>query len=285
MFWVKVNATSANLCVGFDVLGLALDISNLFSFEESNEFGFKGFEEEYCNTKNNMVYDSYCYVFEKLNKKPIPVIIGFKGDIPVSRGLGSSSSLIVAGVFAANHILGNPLTKDELFNICVKLEGHPDNVAPAIYGSLVASYKNGEEYYPNIYEVNDKLKFITVIPNYKLKTHEAREVLPKQLEYADIINNLSRIVNIPKAFKDGNLGLIIDLFKDKLHEPYRKGLIRDYDKLKNICDKNNVAFCISGSGSTMLIISYDYDIINEIKDLGFEIRCPKLGDGVSIAEE
>ncbi|MCR5350324.1 MAG: homoserine kinase [Acholeplasmatales bacterium] len=285
MFWVKVNATSANLCVGFDVLGVALDIPNSFSFEKSNNFEFEGFEKEYLTTTNNMVYDSYCEVFKYLNKEPIPVKIGFKGSIPVSRGLGSSSSLIVGGVFGANHILGDVLSMDECFQICARLEGHPDNVAPAIYGNLVASYKMDDKYYPNVYEVSDKLKFITVIPNYKLSTKKARGVLPKELSYSDIVNNLSRIVNIPKAFKDGDLKLIRHLFNDKLHEPYRSTLIKEYSDVKEICDKENVACCISGSGSTMLIIAYNYDIVLKLKALNLLIKTPSLGSGVSIVEE
>ena len=95
MLQVKVPATSANLCVGFDVLGLALSLYNTFTFEKSNEFEFFGFDDEFNNINNNLVYDSYKYTFDKLGRELIPVRIGFKGDIPVSRGLGSSSSLIV----------------------------------------------------------------------------------------------------------------------------------------------------------------------------------------------
>ena len=285
MFSVKVNATSANLSVGFDVLGLALDIKNVFTFEKSDDFLFTGFEKKYCNKDHNLVYDSYIKVFEKLNIKPIPVKIGFKGDIPVSRGLGSSSSLIVGGVFAANHILGNPLTKNECFDICAELEGHPDNVAPAIYGDLVASYKIGDKYYPNLYKVSDKLKFITIIPPFELKTEMARGVLPHELPYKDIVSNLSRIVNIPRAFLDGDIKLIMDLFDDKLHEPYRGKLIEGFDEIKKLCNSKNVALCISGSGSTMLAISYDYEILNDLKKFGYELRTPKLGSGVLIEEE
>jgi len=285
MVSIKVNATSANLCVGFDVLGLALDISNTFTFEKSKEFSFEGFEKEYLTINNNMVYDSYIEVFKRLNKEIIPVKITFKGDIPVSRGLGSSSSLIVAGVFGANKILNNPLTKEELFDICANLEGHPDNVGPAIYGNLVASYKKDDKFIPNIYNVSDKLKFMVVIPNYKIKTREARGVLPKELGYSDIVNNLSRIVNLPKAFNDGNVELIKDLFIDKLHEPYRKKLIKEYETIRKLCDKKDVAFSISGSGSTMLIISYNYDLYDEIKKLNLDIRKVKIGSGVLISEE
>ena len=95
MFTIKVEATSANICVGFDVLGLSLDIYNEFTFELKNEFSFKGFDKQYSNINNNLVYDAYKKVFDKVNVKPLPVEIGYKGDIPVSRGLGSSSILIV----------------------------------------------------------------------------------------------------------------------------------------------------------------------------------------------
>ena len=285
MFSVKVNATSANLCVGFDVLGLALDIKNVFTFEKTDDFEFTGFEKKYCDIKHNLVYDSYIKVFEILNKKPIPVRIGFSGDIPVSRGLGSSSSLIVGGVFAANHILGEPLSINECFDICAKIEGHPDNVAPAIYGGLVASYKIGDKYYPNLYHVSDKLKFVTIIPPFELSTEMARGVLPHELAYKDIVNNLSRIVNIPRAFGDGDLKLINNLFDDRLHEPYRGKLIKGFDEIKKVCNSNDVALCISGSGSTMLAISYDYNILNELKRFGYELRTPSVGTGVIIEEE
>lgn len=285
MFRIRVEATSANVCVGFDVLGLALNLYNEFTFKEADDFSFVGFETEFANKKNNLVYDSYIKVFEKLNKKVIPVEIGFKGDIPVSRGLGSSSSLIVAGVFAANKILGNPLSKDECFDICANIEGHPDNVAPAIYGNLVASYKSNGKFVPIIYDVNKDLKFITVIPNYKLSTHEARGVLPHELSYADIINNTSRIVNIPKAFKDGDIDLLLDLFNDKLHEPYRAKLIKEYSYLKDICKKEELPFAISGSGSTMLIISKDLDILNKLKNLNCDVKVLEVGEGIKIWEE
>ena len=285
MLRIRVEATSANVCVGFDVLGISLDLYNEFTFKKSKSFSFRGFEPEFSNVGNNMVYDSYMEVFKVLNRNPIPVEIGFSGDIPVSRGLGSSSSLIVAGVFAANEILGNPLTKDECFNICARLEGHPDNVAPAVYGGLVASFKCDDTYYPIKYEINKDLKFVVVIPKYKLSTHDARNVLPKELPYKDIVNNLSRIVNIPKAFREGDLELLRNLFIDKLHEPYRKKLIKEYDTLKNICDEFNVAFSISGSGSTMLIITKDISIVDKIKGIDCDIKVLNVGKGIEILGE
>lgn len=285
MLRIRVEATSANVCVGFDVLGIALNLYNEFTFEKSEDFKFKGFLPEFSNIKNNMVYDSYIEVFKQLKKEPIPVTIGFNGDIPVSRGLGSSSSLIVAGVFAANEMLNRPLSKNECFDICARIEGHPDNVAPAIYGGLVASYKKGDSYYPTIYPINKDLKFIVIIPKYKLSTHEARGVLPHELPYSDIVNNLSRIVNIPKAFNDGDVDLLIDLFNDKLHEPYRSKLIKEYKTVKDICDKYNMAFAISGSGSTMLAITKDEKLVDKFKNLDCDIKLLNVGQGIEIMGE
>ncbi len=283
MLRIKVEATSANLCVGFDTLGMALNVYNEFTFEESDDFKFKGFLEKYSNIKNNLVYDSYIYLFKKLNKEPIPVTIGFKGDIPVSRGMGSSSSLIVAGVFAANYFLGNPYTKDELFSACANIEGHPDNVAPAIYGSLVASFKYEDKYYPNIYNVSDKLAFGVVIPSKPISTEKARGVMPKCYNRKDIVNNLSRIVNIPRAFESGDIELIKKLFIDKIHEPYRKKLIKEYDEIKELLANDNVAIAISGSGSTILIVSNNYDYENKLS--GYNYKRVAVGNGVAISEE
>lgn len=284
MLQVRVSATSANVCVGFDVLGLALSLENVFTFERKNEFSFKGFLPKYSNKNHNLVYDSYVNVFKRLNLEPIPVEIGFKGDIPVSRGLGSSSSLIVAGVFAANYFLNNKLTNDELLNICCEIEGHPDNVAPAVLGGLVASFKDDNGYHSISYPVSNKLKFFAVIPPFELSTHMAREVLPKALEYKDIVNNLSRIIHLPKAFNDGDVKLLKGLFNDKLHEPYRGNLIKGYNEIKEILAQEEAAFAISGSGSTMLIIAYDNNVINKISHLGYEIKELAVGDGVNLRE-
>lgn len=285
MLYVKVNATSANVCVGFDVLGLALNLSNTFYFEKQASFCFEGFEKKYSSTNTNLVYEAYCRAFEYINMKPIPVLIGFKGEIPVSRGLGSSSSLIVAGVYAASYMAGANLSKEQILEICSEIEGHPDNVAPAIYGGLVACYRKDSGYHAISYPVSSKLKFMVVIPPFMLSTHMAREALPKALSYPDIVHNLSRIIHIPKAFADGDLGLLIDLFDDRLHEPYRGKLIENYAEIKEICHKEKVAFAISGSGSTMLVVSYDTAITDKIKKFNYEIKTLDVGQGVIGWEE
>ena len=286
MLLVKVNATSANVCVGCDVLGLALNINNSFGFRKAKKFSFKGFEEQYCYPSSNMVYQAYKKLFEYLGKELIPVEISFKGDIPVSRGLGSSSSLIVGGLFGANAILGNPLSTNEIYNLACEMEGHPDNVAPAVYGGLIASFKTENGYKSIPYEVSKDLKFVVIIPPFKLSTKEARKVLPKVLPYSDIVNNLSRIVNIPYAFKNGDVALLKELFNDKIHEPYRGPLIKEYDNIKEELKNIECAFAISGSGSTMLAITKDTDkVLNALSRFGYEMKVVEIGDGVKVEGE
>ena len=164
------------------------------------------------------------------------------------------------------------------------MEGHPDNVAPAIYGGLVASYKINEQYKAIVYPVHSKLKFITIIPPTPLSTHEARGVLPKTLGYEDIVHNLSRIIHLPKAFETGNVELLKELFEDRLHEPYRGKLISKYEEIKAICEKENVAFAISGSGSTMIVIAYDDCIRKKLEQFHYEIKVLDVGRGVQIWE-
>lgn len=284
MLKIEVEATSANICVGFDVLGLALDLKNTFTFTKASTTSFEGFKEEFSTKETNLVYEAYKLVFDKAKEDIVDVKIGYKGDIPLSRGLGSSSSLIVAGIFAANYFLNNKYTKDELFLFATELEGHPDNVAPAIYGGLVASYKNIDGYHPIKYETSSDLKFTVLIPPYEVSTKMARNVLPKSLEYKDIVWNLSRIVNIPYAFKNGDISLLKDLFNDKLHEPYRKELIKDYDKVYHILKDKECAMAISGSGSCMLVVSKDLSFIKELENLDLKIKTLNVGVGVSLEE-
>lgn len=284
MFTVKVAATSANVCIGFDVCGIALSIYDEFSFERNDKTILEGFLDEYSIPENNLLYKAYQEVFNYLNKEIINARITMKGNIPSSRGLGSSSALIVGGVFGANKILGNPLSKDECFNIATKLEGHPDNVAPAIYGDFVTSYKKNDKYYHNCYKVSNELKFMVVIPDKMVSTSLAREVLPKNISISDCVYNLSRIINLPKALNDGDLDLLLDILDDKIHEPYRMKLIPKFEEIKKVCNDNHSCLIISGSGSTMLVISKSYDIANKLNEFGYLVKEVNVSDGVNIYE-
>jgi homoserine kinase len=151
--------------------------------------------------------------------------------------------------------------------LAIELEGHPDNIVPAYYGGLVASYKDSKYKYIN-YPVSDDLKFIIFYPDFKVNTIEARKALPDKLTYNDIIYNLSRIIHMPKAFNEGNITLIKDIIKDKLHEPYRLPLINEGEKILDLVNSTSTSCgCISGSGAALLIITKDTNIINKIYKL------------------
>lgn len=254
MIKIKVPATSANIGPGFDCLGIAFNLYNHFKFEENNEFELIGFDERY--KEDNLVLNSYLEVFKQLGIEPIKIrIIMDTQEVPTSRGLGSSATCIVAGVLAAKYFLGDKGKDVNYFNIASNLEGHPDNVAPAMFGSLVASYKVEDEYKMVKYEVSSSVKYNVLVPNFELSTHEARNALPKTLTYSDIIHNTSRLVNIPYALSSGNISLIKDLLDDKMHEPYRMSLISESTDIKKIAHENGWSFSISGAGPSLLIIS------------------------------
>lgn len=283
MLKVVVPATTANLGVGYDTLGMALSLYSELYFEESDSYEYIGFLDEFKND-NNLVKVSYEFLMKRLNKRIIPLKIRFIDNIPIERGMGSSSALIVAGLMAANYFSRSNLTKEELLEYAVMIEGHPDNVAPAIFGGLISSIKVNDTYKTFSYEVNDELNFITVSPDFKVSTKFARSVLPQSLSYEDIIHNTSRITNLPKAFKDGNIDLLRIVLDDRMHEPYRMKLIKNSLEIKKLALENGCAFCISGSGSTMLIIAKDLKII-DLLDKSYEIHVLKAGIGAWMKEE
>ncbi len=267
---VTVPATSANLGPCFDVAGLALNLFNKFSFKPSNGDKVIGFKPEY--VENNLVLKAYKRLFVKGNDRYLPVEIALlQNDVPESRGLGSSSTCIVAGLMAANEMLNRKYSKLELLELATELEGHPDNVAPAIYGSLVATWNDGE-YHPVQYSVSKDLKVILAIPDVQLKTKESREVLPKELSYQDIKFNSSRIMNMAKAYMEGDIKSLCGLIEDNIHTPYRLGLIPDAEKIKEIAKANDCPFTISGSGSTLLIISKDDSIITKFESKHYSVN-------------
>jgi homoserine kinase len=140
---VRVPGTTANLGPGFDCLGMALTIYNTFTFEENFQWKFINFEEKYANDMN-LIVRSMRKVYEKANKQLHPFTISIDEQVPISRGLGSSATCIIGGIVAANHFLNYCFNEQEMIKIATEIEGHPDNIAPAFFGSLVSSV-NGEE--------------------------------------------------------------------------------------------------------------------------------------------
>lgn len=172
----------------------------------------------------------------------------------------------------ANIIAGSPLSKDEIFKICNDIEGHPDNIAPALFGGLTASLVEDGIPYTVQYNISENLYFCALVPDFRLSTAEARKVLPSEIPYKDAIYNISRTAVLLKALENGDELLIKKSLSDRLHEKYRNVLINEYEEVKEICEKNgNTALFISGSGPTLMNIAktkdFQWKIEYEIKNL------------------
>lgn len=258
MIKVKVPATSANLGPGFDVLGLAIDRYNIFTFVESAE-----------SKEENLIYKSYRRVFEYLGKPLIPVKIQVNDNIPIARGLGSSAACIVGGIMGANEILGKPLDKEDILKLATEIEGHPDNVAPAIYGGLVVSVMEGDKIHIAKLPIKNKLNFIALVPNFELSTSKAREVLPKRIDFKDGIYNISRVSILLTALATGDSGLIKLGLQDKFHQPYRGKLIEGFDEIISAVNQKGALGCyLSGAGPTIMCIGPGEDnrLIKDIQE-------------------
>ena len=255
---ITVPATSANLSIGYDTLGMAVTLYSEFTFEKADELIITGCPEEFQN-EDNLVYRSFIAALEHWGDEPFPIKLHIDANIPVARGLGSSSTCTVAGIMGAAALTGRIIRRDEAVSIATAMEGHPDNVAPAIMGACVCSFTPEGELPTCIrYQVSDKLKFITVIPPYEVKTSEARKVVPQDVRLTDAVWKMGRVAGLTRGLETGDTVLISKSCHDRLQEPYRKELIPDYQAIHDICIQGGAAtMWISGSGSTMMAVTDD----------------------------
>lgn len=261
MVKVRVPATSANMGPGFDSLGIAFDLYNEYEFSEIDiGLEFEGIPKEFCNTEN-LIYEAMIKCFKKAKYKASGLRIKVvKQDIPISRGLGSSSSCIVAGLIGANAIMGNKFSVDELFNIGVEMEGHPDNVAPAMFGDMVVSIMKNKLAVYNKINIKPGVKFIALIPDFKLSTKEAREVLPKEISLKQGVYNIGRASLLVSCFASGNYENLKYACDDSIHQNYRSKLINYYDEVYNKVYELGALGCfLSGAGPTIMSIVKDSD--------------------------
>lgn len=257
-YTIKTCATSANLGPGFDVMGIALDLFNIYSFHKNNKDVLLGFDDEY-NNQNNLILKSYQYAFRKRNLPYQPICITQKEEnIPPSRGLGSSSSCIITGLRMANEILNHLYCQEELYEMACEIEGHPDNIGACLFSGLVVNLKNENgEHIPLRLKPSKKYSYVLVIPETRTSTEEARKALPDSYKREDVIYNLSHIPGVLISLKEGNEELLFASLKDKIHIPYRKKLIPEYEKLEEISYRLRIPFTISGSGSTCIYVVLD----------------------------
>lgn len=254
MIRIDVPATSANLGAGFDSLGIALSMHNRVWMEEWDEVDIKSVDGiDIPTDENNLIYWAADHLYKICGKKLPGLKLRQENNIPMARGLGSSSACIVAGILGANRLLGSPLSQSELINLAAKIEGHPDNTSPAISGGLVASAIEGERVYSVSVPVSEKISFAVMIPPFELKTEEARRVLPKMYSREDAVYNLSRSGLMTASLFSGNLENLRVAVQDKIHQPYRSPLIDNCDTVFRMSyEMGSLGTYVSGAGPTII---------------------------------
>ena len=269
---VKVPATTANLGPGFDCMGMALPIYNTITIEETVLPG-TGVEinviadddktdelslEHIPMDENSIIYKAVELLYNSIGQTPSELKITVHSQIPIARGLGSSASVIVGGLLAANELLGKPADEAALLSIATEVEGHPDNVTPAIVGGLVLT--SSEDDGSIIYKKLDWPKEWTItvcVPEYELATDISRSVLPKEVPMEDAVFNAKRLGMFVHAIHTKDSALMKLVLKDKLHQPYRMKLVPGLEKIiENLKHEENVIGCVlSGAGPSILVIS------------------------------
>ena len=225
-FSVKVPASTSNLGPGFDTVGLALNLYNPYDFEltgKYNEFFYSTNlpGDVVPATKDNLVYRSFEYAFRKLSQPTPGIKIHFDAGIPTTGGFGSSSTAILAGLLAANKILGDVFSPEELLKIGTQLDGHPDNITPAYLGGLiVCNYANRELNYIKL-EWDQSLFFVAITPDFKVPTADARAVLPRLVNFEDAVFNVGFSSLLISALATKNTEVLKKCIKDKHHQQYR----------------------------------------------------------------
>lgn len=258
MIKVTVPATSANLGIGYDTLGMAVSLYSHFTFDHADTLTITGCPEEFQN-RDNMVYVAFEQALEQWGMEPFPISIDIQTEIPVARGLGSSSTCVVAGIMGAAALTRRTVTREELVAMATALEGHPDNVAPALLGAAVCSFTpEGELPRCLRYNVSERLRFITIIPPYEVHTSEAREVVPQEVPLSTAVWQMGRVAGLTRGLETGDTELIAAANDDRLQEPYRRKLIPDYDAIRATCLEGGAkTIWISGSGSTLMAVTDD----------------------------
>lgn len=274
---VKVPATTANLGSGFDCLGMALPIYNIITIEETvlpgtgieiNMMSENNSDDEFAiehipTDENNIVFKAVEMLYNSIGQNPSELKITIKSQIPIAKGLGSSASVIVGGLLAANELLGRPADEPALLSIATEVEGHPDNVTPAIVGGLVLTSQedDGSIVYRKL-TWPEEWNLTLCIPDYELATEIARSVLPSEVPLEDATFNSRRLAMLIEALHTKDAELMKLALQDKLHQPYRTKLVPGLQEIiDNLKHEENVIGCVlSGAGPSILIISQKNNI-------------------------
>jgi homoserine kinase len=238
---VRVPASTSNLGPGFDCLGIALRLYNNVTISRRA-----------AGPAGTMVCGAAAAFFHRAKRKPFPFSCAIAGDVPACRGLGSSVTVRLGVIHGLNELAGRPLQRQEIFEICSELEGHPDNAAPAAYGGFNV-VRDGQR---QAFTVSAQLHFVLLVPNFEIATEHARRVLPSRVDRLDAVENLRNACAVTAAFASREYEKLRGAFVDRLHQPFRKKLIPFLDNVIGAAQSAGAlgAF-LSGSGSTICAIT------------------------------
>jgi homoserine kinase len=277
---VKVPATTANLGPGFDALGLALNLWNEAEFIATDDkqiiLTLSGEGEKWLPTDaNNPIVDAALQVYDRAQKSCPGLRVHCINRVPIGSGLGSSSAAMLTGMLGANALLGEPFSQEEILKLAIETEGHPDNVAPAMLGGLVASIVHDDRVISLKLpaRANHGPIHLTVVwPEFDFPTKQARAILPKQIERKDAIYNISRAVLVTEALRTGDLELLGNAMSDMLHQPYRIPLIPGAQSAMDAARRAGAAaVALSGAGPSIIAFSSKVDKgIGEAMSRAFE---------------
>jgi len=253
---VRVPASTANLGPGFDCLGLALEVYNTVELSLAVETTVQvtGEGQGYLPLgRSNLVLQAADRIAEQAGQQVPGWHLRQHNEIPLARGLGSSSTAIVGGLIAANELLQAGLDRQQLLQIATEIEGHPDNVGPALYGGLTACCVELEDVCCIKLDAPTQLDIGVVIPRFKIDTRQAREVLPEQVPFEDAVFNVSRAACTLAALVAGRWEKLSAVMKDRLHQPARAPLIPGMEEVISAAEEAGAhGAALSGSGPTIV---------------------------------
>lgn len=273
---IKVPATSANMGPGFDCLGIALDIWNKVSVMDSDDSESRVLvigngESELSYGTDNLVFQGFSRLFNVIGRQIPNVIIECENKIPLSRGMGSSSAALVGGLYAANTYAERPLNDSELLKLAADMEGHPDNVSPALLGGMqIGIYDDGALVTAGV-PIPENLSAVLFVPNVPMPTKEARDILKSHVDRSDAVYNIGRAAMMVQAMITGRLDYLRYATQDKLHQPDRQKVFFPMNNIiRAAMACGALGAFLSGSGSTILAFCTErqYTIGYEMADAG-----------------
>jgi homoserine kinase len=258
----RVPATAANLGAGFDCLGLALELRSEVVLDLGPPFGIEVEGEgadRLPRDARNLVARTITGFFERLGRPTPPFRLILRNRIPQSGGLGSSSAALVGALLVANVAAGRPCSLEQLLCLAAELEGHPDNVAPAVLGGLVVSVLEPDAGLITVpLSVPPELSAVLFVPGFAMRTRRARQLLPKLVPHRDAVFNASRTALFVSAFQNGRLDLLRVAMQDRLHQPYRSQLFPAMGAIfEAALAAGACGACLSGAGSAVLALTTD----------------------------